>query len=280
MTTGETASIIESGRTALGIEFGSTRIKAVLNAVDGNEVLAVGTYDWENSLRDGYWTYSEQEVFEGLAGCYASLKADVAKRHGVALRRIGALGISAMMHGYLPFDAEGELLVPFRTWRNTTTTQAATELTRRLGFHIPERWSIAHLYQAILSGEPHVARVASMTTLAGFVHRRLTGGNVLSIGDASGMFPVDSATRSYDKGMLETFDAIPAVAEAGIRAEELLPLLAAHELSPQLLAYEPCLAGSLPEGSPRPGRPGRRARRRARKKGAELYEPSKNQQGE
>ena len=226
MTEQEIVSVIDKGATALGIEFGSTRIKAVLDSVDGNEVLAVGTYDWENSLVDGYWTYSEQEIFEGLAGCYASLKADVAKRYGVTLKRVGALGVSAMMHGYLPFDAKGELLVPFRTWRNTTTTQAATELTGRFGFHIPERWSIAHLYQAILSGEEHVSRIAHMTTLAGFAHRRLTGEDVLSIGDASGMFPIDSATRSYDKRMLETFDAIDDVRELGIRVEDLLPRIA------------------------------------------------------
>lgn len=219
------ASQIEAGMCSLGIEYGSTRIKAVLVG-PANEPIAVGTFDWENSLENGYWTYGEDEIFDGLAACYASLKADVQETYGVRLTRLGSLGISAMMHGYLPFDADGNLLVPFRTWRNTTTTEAAGKLTELFGFHIPERWSIAHLYQAILSGEPHVGKVASFTTLAGFAHWRLTGERVLSVGDASGMFPIDSATKAYDAGMLEKFDALPEVEALGFHVEDLLPRVA------------------------------------------------------
>jgi sugar (pentulose or hexulose) kinase len=225
---------IEAGQCTLGIEYGSTRIKAVLDDADDNPI-AIGTFDWENSLVDGFWTYSEAEIFEGLASCYASLKDDVAAKYGVTLRKIGALGISAMMHGYLPFNDEGQLLVPFRTWRNGNTTEAATALTKAFGFHIPERWSIAHLYQAILSGEEHVDQVSFFTTLAGFAHWRLTGEKVLSVGDASGMFPIDSATKDYDATMLATFDALDAVKAHGIHVKDLLPrVLLAGEVAGHL----------------------------------------------
>ena len=244
---------IEGGRTTLGIEYGSTRIKAVLDDSENNPI-AIGTFDWENSLVDGYWTYSEAEIFEGLQACYASLKADVTEKYGVTLKKLGALGISAMMHGYLPFDGEGKLLVPFRTWRNGTTTQAATALTEILKFHIPERWSIAHLYQAILSGEEHVPQVRFFTTLAGFAHWRLTGEKVLSIGDASGMFPIDSETKQYDAQMIEKFDNLASVKELGIKVEDLLPrVLLAGEVAGHLTEDGAHLldpAGDLEPGCP------------------------------
>ena len=213
---------IAQGRCCLGIELGSTRIKAVLVASD-NEPIAIGAFDWENSLVDGYWTYSEDEIFAGLAAAYAECKADVAEKYGVTLTKIGALGISAMMHGYLPFDAEGNLLVPFRTWRNTTTTQAAHELSELFAFHTPERWSVSHIYQAVLGGEEHVDKIDFFTTLAGFAHWRLTGEKVLSIGDASGMFPIDSAAGDYDAGMLASFDELLKAAFLPYTLRDILP---------------------------------------------------------
>ena len=218
----DAVNAIEQGHTSLGIEFGSTRIKGVL--IDSTaRVLGVGTHDWENSYIDGHWTYANEEIVAGLASCYKSLKEDVYERHGIVLKRLGALGISAMMHGYLAFDAKGEMLVPFRTWRDTTTKEAAEKLSQLFSFHIPERWSVAHLYQALLDEEPHVKEVASLTTLAGYVSRLLSGENALSIGDASGMFPIDDATRTYDQKMLAAFDALPEVQAAGIQLEKLLP---------------------------------------------------------
>lgn len=195
--------------TALGIEFGSTRIKAVL-IDEGQEVLAIGTHDWENRLEDGVWTYSETDIIEGLQGCYASLAADVHEKYGVELTTVGALGISGMMHGYIALDEEGKLLVPFRTWRNTMTSEACRELSPLFAFNIPQRWSIAHLYQAMLKEEAHVPQVAHFTTLAGFVHDKLTGERVLGIGEASGMFPIDSETKDYDAAMLSKFDQLAA----------------------------------------------------------------------
>ena len=213
---------IEAGECTLGIEFGSTRIKAVLIDAAGTPV-ATGKFQWENHLENGLWTYADEEIWNGLAGCYADLKANVAERYGVTLRKLSALGISAMMHGYLAFNAAGELLVPFRTWRNVNTTRAAILLTQRFGFNIPERWSIAHLYQAMLNNEEHVPQLASINTLAGYVHERLTGERVLSVGDASGMFPIDPATGTYDAAMAASFDEI--VAERGLswRLLDLLP---------------------------------------------------------
>lgn len=197
---------IESGKTSLGIEFGSTRIKAVLIDERG-EPVASGSYEWENRLEDGIWTYRLEDVFCGLRECYRNLRADVQARYGVGLRRVGAIGISAMMHGYLVLDRDGRLLTPFRTWRNTTTGEAAAKLTERLNFNIPLRWSIAHLYQAILNGEPHVKDIDYLTTLAGYVHLKLTGRRVLGVGDASGMFPIDSERCDYDAAMLAQMDA-------------------------------------------------------------------------
>ena len=179
---------IATGRTALGIELGSTRIKAVLAGPD-HTPLAAGSHDWENKFVDRIWTYSLDATWTGLQQCYADLAADVQHRYGVELTSVGALGVSAMMHGYLAFDAAGELLTPFRTWRNTYTSEAAERLSTEFGHNIPHRWSIAHLYHAILNGEDHVTDIRHITTLAGYVHWQLTGEKVLGIGDASGMFP-------------------------------------------------------------------------------------------
>lgn len=202
-------SAITEGRTALGIELGSTRIKAVLIGAD-HKPLAVGSHSWENQFVDRLWTYSLDAVRAGLQECYASLVADVRRRYGVEVTTVGALGVSAMMHGYLAFDAEGRLLVPFRTWRNTNTGAAVEQLSSTFNYNIPHRWSIAHLYQAIVDGEGHVDRIAHVTTLAGYVHWQLTGERVLGIGDASGMFPIDTATGGYHQTMLGQFDTLAA----------------------------------------------------------------------
>ena len=196
---------IENGNAILGIEFGSTRIKAVLIDDEGT-ALAVGGYDWENSLKNGIWTYGVDEFYAGLKGSYASLKADVKEKYGVTIKKLKAIGISGMMHGYLPFNKEGELLADFRTWRNTITGEAAKELTELFRFNIPQRWSIAHLYQAILNGESHISQIAHLTTLAGYVHYVLTGKRVLGVGEASGVFPIDSSKCDYDEKMIALFD--------------------------------------------------------------------------
>lgn len=210
---------IEEGRTALGIELGSTRIKAVLTGED-NTPLASGSHEWENRLDNGIWTYTMDDIWTGLRGCYRKLAQEVKAKYGVTLRKTGAMGFSAMMHGYMAFDKEGELLVPFRTWRNTMTAEAAGRLTKLFGYPIPQRWSIAHLYQAILNKEPHVPEIASLTTLAGYVHWRLTGRKVLGVGDASGMFPIDAATGGYHARMLAQFDE---AAKAPWKLENILP---------------------------------------------------------
>jgi sugar (pentulose or hexulose) kinase len=249
-TSPDGTSLVE-GSTALGIEMGSTRIKAVLVARDGT-TLATGTSDWENELVDGRWTYSLEAVWSGLQRCVAALHDDVERRYGTRLTAVGALGISAMMHGYLPFDADGELLVPFRTWRNTSTGPAAAELTELLGFAVPLRWSVAHLYQAVLDDEPHVGRIAHLTTLAGYVHWRLTGRRVLGVGDASGMFPVDPVTRDYDARMLERADELLAGRHPGLRLADLLPeVLVAGQDAGTLTAEGAALLD--PSGSLRPG---------------------------
>ncbi len=198
---------IITGKTALGIELGSTRIKAVLIGPD-HSPLATGAFDWENRLEDGHWTYRLEDVWTGLQAAYRQLRETVRERYGAALATVGSLGVSAMMHGYLPFDREGNQLAPFRTWRNTTTERAAAELTELFGFNIPLRWSAAHLYQAILNGESHVKDVAYLATLSGYVHWRLTGEKVLGVGDVSGMFPIDSATGDYHSRMREQFDGL------------------------------------------------------------------------
>ena len=217
---------IESGKATMGIEFGSTRIKAVL-VDDRYRVIAQGAHDWENKLVDGVWSYSLEDVESGVRDAYAKCVADAAERHGAKLVKLAALGVSGMMHGYLPFDDGGRLLVPFRTWRNVMTAEAAAELSEMFKFNVPQRWSIAHYYQAILGKEPHVASVRRLTTLAGYVHYRLTGENVLGVGEASGMFPIDPATGDYNARMLAAFDAkvggslvekLPRVASAGEKA--------------------------------------------------------------
>jgi len=232
MTGASGAAAIEQNRTALGIELGSTRIKACLIDADTAEVLATGSHTWENRFEDGRWTYPLDEVWSGLQAAYAALTDEAQQRHGIRPSSFGAIGISAMMHGYLAFDAAGELLVPFRTWRNTSTGAASAELTALLGVNIPQRWSVAHLHQAVLDDEPHVGEIASINTLAGYVHERLTGRRVLGVGDASGMFPIDSAAVDYDAALLEKYRAhtgrdltalLPTVLSAGADAGTLTP---------------------------------------------------------
>ena len=197
-------------KTALGIEFGSTRIKAVL--LDENHLpVASGSYTWENELEDGIWTYRMIDAVKGLQSCYRALKVDYEKKYKEKLTRVGVIGISGMMHGYLPLDKDNNLLVSFRTWRNTITEEAAAKLTERFGFNIPQRWSIAHLYQAILNGEEHTPRIAKLTTLAGYFHFLLSGRHVLGIGEASGMFPIDSTTLNYDSEMADKFKALTGI---------------------------------------------------------------------
>lgn len=198
---------IKAGKAILGIEFGSTRIKAVL-VDESHTPIAMGTYDWENRLENNIWTYSLEDIWKGLQGCYKSLADDVEAKYGEKLTTLGALGFSGMMHGYMPFNAEGELLVPFRTWRNTMTEEACKKLIPVFHFNIPQRWSIAHLYQAILSGEEHVKDIAFFTTLAGYIHWKLSGEKVLGIGEAAGMFPIDSTIMDFDQKMLDQFDGL------------------------------------------------------------------------
>ena len=191
--------------TVLGIELGSTRIKAVLvDTENGYIPVAQGSREWENKLINGVWTYPTEEIHEGLRACYADLKRDVKEKFGKTLTEVGAIGISGMMHGYLPFDRNMKQLAGFRTWRNTMTKEAAEELTALFGFNIPQRWSIAHLYQAILRGEEHVKDIAFLTTLSGYVHYMLTGRKALGAGEASGMFPLGKDSR-YDGAMLSEF---------------------------------------------------------------------------
>ena len=215
-------SVIESGRAVLGIEFGSTRIKAVLIGED-HAPIATGAHDWENMLVDGIWTYSLDMIWEGISDCYSKMAQDAKEKYGVTIKKLAAIGISGMMHGYLPFDKEDNLLVPFRTWRNTITGEAAAELTEVLGFNIPQRWSIAHLYQAILNKEEHVSKISYFTTLAGYIHWQLTGEKVMGVGEASGMFPIDSKTRDYDAAMLDKFAALDKVKEYPWDIRDILP---------------------------------------------------------
>src|SRR5512133_1692750 len=193
----DTQKAIESGKTALGVEFGSTRIKAVLIGED-HAPIASGSYDWENQYENGVWTYNLEDVWTGLQESYRRLASEVLEKYHTPLKTIGVIGFSGMMHGYLAFDKDGKLHVPFRTWRNTMTGQAAEKLTDLFQFNIPQRWSIAHLYQAILNREPHVKDIHFQTTLAGYVHWKLTGEKVLGVGEASGMFPIDSQINDYD----------------------------------------------------------------------------------
>ncbi|MBQ7600672.1 MAG: FGGY-family carbohydrate kinase [Lachnospiraceae bacterium] len=235
-------------RTTLGIELGSTRIKAVL--IDEKHIpIASGDFEWENQLVNGIWTYSMDAVHTSIQTCFANLKADVKAKYGVELTTVGAIGVSAMMHGYLPFNKDGNQLAEFRTWRNTITGPAAEKLTALFGFNIPQRWSIAHLYQAILNGEEHVKDIAFLTTLAGYIHWRLTGERVMGVGEASGMFPIDSDKLDYDEGMLQKFRAL-----TGVDLRAILPkVLPAGERAGTLTE-----AGALlldPTGTLKPGIP-------------------------
>src|SRR5215212_4122070 len=250
----ETAqAAIMAGRTSLGIEFGSTRIKAVLIGPD-HAPIATGSHAWENQFVNRLWTYPLEDVWSGLQSCYAALADDVTERYGVELGRVGALGISAMMHGYLAFDSTGELLTPFRTWRNTNTGRAAELLSARFKHNIPHRWSVAHLYQAILDEEPHVGRISHLTTLAGYVHWQLTGQQVLGIGDASGVFPIDIAAGSYDATMLSQFDELVAERGRDLRLAELLPSILLAGVSAGEITDEGALLID-PSGRLRPGIP-------------------------
>ncbi len=213
---------IEAGKAVLGIEFGSTRIKAVL-VDEAGKPIAQGNHDWENQYENGVWTYSLDMIWTGLQDAYSELLKDVRSKYDTVIRRLGAIGFSAMMHGYMAFDKNDTLLVPFRTWRNTITEEAAGKLTELLGFNIPQRWSISHLYQAILNGEEHVKDITFFTTLAGYIHWQLTGEKVLGIGDASGMFPIDSTTRDYNKGYIEEFDQLIADKGFGWKLKDILP---------------------------------------------------------
>ena len=249
----EVISAIQSGQAVLGIELGSTRIKAVLIG-PGHAPVASGDHGWENRYENGLWTYSLDDVWTGLRDAYSNLAADVEARYGVKLTRVKAMGVSAMMHGYLAFDKDGKLLAPFRTWRNTVTGQAASELTGLFGFNIPQRWSIAHLHQAVLNGEEHVKNAAFLTTLAGYVHWKLTGKKVIGIGDASGMFPIDSAVNDYDAAMLAKYDGRIASRGYPWKLKDLLPkVLPAGEDAGVLTAEGAKLldpAGSLEPGCP------------------------------
>jgi sugar (pentulose or hexulose) kinase len=252
------AADIRDGRTALGIELGSTRIKACLIGIDGEragEVLATGAHEWENVLVDGLWTYPLDAVHEGLRAAYAALVDDAEGRHGARPETFGAIGVSAMMHGYLAFDAHDDLLVPFRTWRNVNTEAAAAELSEALGCNIPLRWSIAHLQQAARDREPHIERIAHLTTLAGYVHQRLTGRRVLGVGDASGMFPIDAETGDYDARLLEIAqERLAAAGAAHLHLADLLPEVLAAGADAGALTPEGA-ALLDPSGSLRPGAP-------------------------
>ena len=215
-------STIEAGKAILGIEFGSTRIKAVLIDQENNPI-AQGSHEWENQLVDGLWTYSVEAIWFGLQDCYADLRENVKKQYDTEIEALAGIGISAMMHGYMAFDKEGKILVPFRTWRNTNTAQAAAALSELFVYNIPLRWSISHLYQAILDNEEHVKDIDFLTTLAGFIHWKLTGQRVLGVGDASGMIPVDPETKNYSAAMVDKFNNLVAPHNFGWKLQDILP---------------------------------------------------------
>ncbi len=244
---------IKNGTAILGIEFGSTRIKSVLIGSD-YQVIASGSHEWENDYVEGIWTYSEKAIIEGLQASYADLKSDVLSRYHIPLTRIGGLGISAMMHGYLPFDAGMRLLVPFRTWRNTITGAAAEKLTEVFSFNMPQRWSLSHLYQAVLNDEPHVKDIAFLTTLAGWIHYLLTGRKVLGVGDASGMMPIDPDTCTYDSGMVDSFDKLIADRQYPWKLADILPTVLCAGENAGLLTEEGARlldpSGELQSGCP------------------------------
>jgi len=247
------AQVIRSGQAVIGIEMGSTRIKAVLIDTDNNPV-ASGGFRWENSLKDGVWTYPLEEVWAGIQNSFADLQKNVQERYGVQIKKVKALGFSGMMHGYLVFDTQGNQLVPFRTWRNNITGQASEELTKLFDYPIPQRWSIAHLYQSILNGEAHAGRIAHMTTLAGYVHWKLTGKQVMGIGEASGMFPIDVRTQDFNLTLAGRFDAHIADKKFSWKLKEILPqVLRAGEPAGVLTAEGARLldpAGNLEAGIP------------------------------
>lgn len=251
--TDKAKATIESGKAVLGIEFGSTRIKAVL-IDEENRPIAQGSHEWENQLVDGLWTYSLEAIWFGVQDCYRDLRANVLAQYDCEITNLAAIGVSAMMHGYMPFDANGEMLAAFRTWRNTNTGEAAAILSKLFNFNMPLRWSLSHLYQAILNEEPHVKDVAFITTLAGYIHWQLTGEKVIGIGDASGIMPVDSTTKDYSAEMVEKFDNLVADKGFSWKLTDILPKV--------LLAGEN--AGTLTEegakrldisGNLRPGTP-------------------------
>lgn len=246
--------LIQAGKTALGIEFGSTRIKGVLIDYDGN-VLATGGHEWENRLENGVWTYHLEDVDAGLRSCYSSLRRDVEEKYGITPVTYGAIGISAMMHGYVALDSEDRQIAPFQTWRNTNTEKAADRLTDELQFNIPLRWSAAHLYQRMLDHEDHVPKVASVFTLAAYMHYKLSGEKVIGVGDAAGMFPIDSDKMDYDEAMVQKFDRLAA--EAGypqIKLREVFPkVLVAGDAAGVLTAEGAALldeSGQLEAGIP------------------------------
>lgn len=246
-------ALIEEGKTYLGIEFGSTRIKAVIIDEKGTP-LATGSHEWENRLEEGIWTYTLEDIHGGLQDCYSDLLADVKKQYDAQVTRFAAIGFSAMMHGYLAFNGRDELLVPFRTWRNTITEEASAKLTELLGYNIPQRWSISHLYQAILNKEEHVKDIRFLTTLAGYIHWKLTGEKVLGVGDASGMFPIDIHTGDYDGEMLDKFDRLTAPCGFSWKLGQILPKVLSAGESAGLLTKEGAafldISGKLEAGIP------------------------------
>ena len=233
MTAKET---ITAGKAILGIEFGSTRIKAVL-IDEGNKPIAQGSHSWENQLVDGLWTYSIDAIWKGLQDCYSDLRKSVKAEYGVEIETLAAIGVSAMMHGYMAFNGKGDILVPFRTWRNTNTGKAAAELSKLFVYNIPLRWSISHLYQCILDGDAHVSDIKFQTTLAGYVHWQLTGEKVIGVGDASGMIPVDPKTKDYDQQIVDKFDALIEPRKLGWNLRDIFPkVLTAGEKAGELTA--------------------------------------------
>lgn len=213
---------IQSGKTVLGIELGSTRIKAVLIGED-NTPIASGSHDWENSYENNIWTYSIEDIWKGVQDSYQKMAKDVKQQYGVTIQTVGAIGFSAMMHGYMTFDKDGELLVPFRTWRNNITEQASKILTELFNYNIPQRWSIAHLYQAILKQERHITNISFQTTLAGYIHWKLTGQKVLGVGEASGVFPIDLNSKNYNQTMIKQFNELIAPHNLPWKLEDILP---------------------------------------------------------
>lgn len=249
----KTKELIESGKCVLGIEFGSTRIKAVL-IDDDFEPIAFGTHSWKNRFENGFYTYHEKDITDGLKSCYSSLKDDVLKKYGVVLKKLYSIGISGMMHGYIVLGSDDKLLVPFRTWRNTNTSEAAVKLSNLFHFNIPERWSLAHLYQAILNGEEHVGNITYMTTLSGYIHYLLTGEKCVGVGEASGMFPINSLTCDYDEYKISLFDELISLKKYNWKLRDILPVsltagkCAGHLTDSGALMIDP--SGDLEPGIP------------------------------